>query len=102
MAPSSAARERRWRSYGNGPLPTPQQALDEPFRAFPSWFLRIECDRCGKVQMINQIHVAQDDLPLRTILARARHEGCGGHAAKAELRPGTEADSSGPAIVLRD
>jgi hypothetical protein len=21
----------------------------EPFAAFPSWFLRIECDRCGKV-----------------------------------------------------
>jgi hypothetical protein len=25
----------------------PQEALGEPLRAFPSWFLRIECERCG-------------------------------------------------------
>ena len=42
--------ERHWRSYGIDPLPTGVEALDEPFRAFPSWFLRIECDRCGKVE----------------------------------------------------
>ena len=40
--------ERHWRSYGNDPLPSPQEALAEPFNAFPSWFLRIECDVCGK------------------------------------------------------
>jgi hypothetical protein len=34
--------ERYWRSYGNDPLPTGGEALDEPFAAFPSWFLRIE------------------------------------------------------------
>jgi hypothetical protein len=28
----------------NRPLPTPQEAIQQPFRAFPSWFLRIECD----------------------------------------------------------
>jgi hypothetical protein len=33
-------------------LPTPAEALAEPFRAFPAWFLRIECDRCGKVQLL--------------------------------------------------
>jgi hypothetical protein len=43
--------KRHWRSYGNDPL-------EEPFNAFPSWFLRIECDRCGKVQMVNQVHSA--------------------------------------------
>jgi hypothetical protein len=32
---------RHWRSYGNDPLPTPAEALKEPFAAFPSWFLRI-------------------------------------------------------------
>jgi len=26
----------------------PREALDEPFSAFPSWYLRITCDRCGK------------------------------------------------------
>jgi hypothetical protein len=29
----------------------------EPMRAFPSWFLRIECDRCGKAVMHNEVHM---------------------------------------------
>jgi hypothetical protein len=33
--------------------------MDEPFRAFPSWFLRIECDRCGKVQMVKHAALAR-------------------------------------------
>jgi hypothetical protein len=45
---------RHWRAYRNDPLPLPADALTEPFNAFPAWFLRIECDRCGKVQMVNQ------------------------------------------------
>jgi hypothetical protein len=43
------------------------------------------------VQWINQAHMPRSDLPLRTILARMRHEHCGGRAAKAELLTGTEA-----------
>ena len=35
--------------YGNDPLPS--EALEKPFTAFPSWFLRIECERCGKTVM---------------------------------------------------
>ena len=46
--------KRHWRSYGNDPLPTPAEALDEPFAAFPSWFMRITCDRCGKDCMVNE------------------------------------------------
>ena len=42
---------RHWRSYGNDVLPTPQEATLQPMRAFPSWYLRIECDRCGKAAM---------------------------------------------------
>jgi hypothetical protein len=45
-----------WRSYGHEPLPTGKEALDEPFRAFPSWFLRITCDRCGKGRMLSETH----------------------------------------------
>ena len=102
VGPAPAER-RHWRSYGNDPLPSPAEALNEPLRAFPSWFLRIECDRCHKVQWINQVHMPRSEQPLRTLLARMRHEGCGGRAAKAELRTGTEAASSGPVrrIVLR-
>ena len=54
---------RHWRSYGNDPLPSGIEARDEPFNAFPSWFLRIECDRCGKVQMIDALRAAQDADP---------------------------------------
>jgi hypothetical protein len=93
---------RHWRSYGNDPLPTPAEALDEPFSAFPSWFMRIECDRCGKVQMVNESHAKWRDQTLRTILAKMRHDGCGGLAGKAELLTGIEAASSRPVrkIVL--
>ena len=48
--------KRHWRSYGNDPLPTPAEALAEPFAAFPSWFLRITCDRCGKDHMLSETH----------------------------------------------
>jgi hypothetical protein len=27
-------------------LPPCADALDEPFTAFPAWYLRVECDRC--------------------------------------------------------
>jgi hypothetical protein len=95
---------RHWRSYGTEPLPTGREALDQPFRAFPSWFMRIECDRCGKVQMVNEAQVRWRDRVLRDILARMRHDGCGGLAAKAELLTGIEGASSRPVrrIVLID
>ena len=48
---------RHWFSYGTDPLPTGPEALDEPFSAFPSWFLCIECDHCGKVQMVSEAHM---------------------------------------------
>jgi hypothetical protein len=48
--------KRHWRSYGNDPLPTPAEALAESFAAFPSWFLRITCDRCGKDRMLSETH----------------------------------------------
>jgi hypothetical protein len=86
---------RHWRSYGNDPLPTPAEALDEPFSAYPSWFLRIECDRCGKVQMINETHTAKRAMPIRDIIDRMRHDGCGGRAGKVELITGIEGASSG-------
>ena len=94
--------QRHWQSYGNDPLPTPAEALAEPFAAFPSWFLRIECDACGKVVMHNESHVPWRNRTLRDILKRMRHEGCGGLAAKPELLTGLEAAASRPVwrIVL--
>ncbi len=95
--------QRHWRSYGTDPLPSGTEALDEPFAAFPSWFLRITCDRCGKDRMVNETHApAWRDRTLRQILARMRHDGCGGLAGKAELLTGIEGVSSRPVrrIVL--
>jgi hypothetical protein len=77
---------RHWRSYGNEPLPAAAEAMGEPFSAFPSWFLRIECDRCGKVQMVSEAHARWRDRSLRDIIARMRHDGCGGRAGKARCR----------------
>ena len=70
---------------------------------FPSWFLRIECDRCGKVRMIAETRLpAPDAMMLRDILHRMRHDGCGGRAGKAELLAGIEGagSRSGRKIVL--
>ena len=95
---------RHWRRLGTDPLPTGGEALVEPFNAFPSWFLRITCARCGQERMVNQVHAAQSDLPLSEILDKMRHDGCGGRAGKAELITGIEGVSSRPVrrIVLRE
>jgi len=47
--------------------------------------------------------VAQRDLPIREIIRRARHDGCGGLAAKAELLTGITGVNSRPVrkIVLQ-
>jgi hypothetical protein len=97
--------ERHWRSYGTEPLPTAAEALQQPLRAFPSWFLRIECDRCGKDRMLNEVHAPQRqrEMAIRVLLARMRHDGCGGLPGRAELLSGIEGASSQPVrrIVLR-
>jgi hypothetical protein len=96
---------RHWRSYGNDPLPTGAEALDEPFAAFPSWFMRVACERCGQERMFNEAHAsaAQRGMLIRDILDKMRHDGCGGLAGKAELLTGIEGVSSGPVrrIVVR-
>ncbi|HTI80419.1 MAG TPA: hypothetical protein VL614_08210 [Acetobacteraceae bacterium] len=96
---------RHWRSYGDQALPTGAEAVNEPFAAFPSWLLRITCDRCGKVQFINEAHAAGwRDRLLRQILARMRHDECGGLAGSAELVTDADSASSRPVrkIVLRE
>jgi hypothetical protein len=57
--------ERYWLSYGDDPLPTGAEAMDEPFAAFPSWLMRITCDRCGKDRMFVETHFDRRDMLLR-------------------------------------
>ena len=91
-----------WRSYGDDPLPTGKEALDEPFNAFPSWFMRITSDRRGKDRMVSETHTLQGDRLIRDITARMRHDGCGGRPGRVELLTGIEGVSSRPVrrIVL--
>jgi hypothetical protein len=85
---------RHWRSYGDDKLPSAVEALDEPFAALPSWFLRITCDRCGKVQFMAEAHAGRwRGRPLRQILTKMRHDGCGGLPGRAEMWSGSEAAS---------
>ena len=71
--PARLVPQRHCRSYGNDPLPTSEQVLDDPLRAFPSWFLRIVCGRCGKERMISETHMAPGEMLIRDIVER-----CGG------------------------
>src|SRR6185369_7704035 len=74
------AMARYWRSYGDDPLPTPDEALAAPLSAFPSWFLRMECERCGAERYTNQVHMSAiwQDATVREVFLRLHHEGCGG------------------------
>jgi hypothetical protein len=84
--------------------PRPPRALQQPLAGFPSWFLRITRDRCGKDRMINEAHAAGwRDRALFDILKQMRHDGCGGLPGRAELLTGVEGASSRPVrrIVLR-
>ena len=56
-------------------------ALDEPFRAFQSWFMRISCDRWGKDRMLNEAHTLSDKITIRAIIARLRWRGRAGGVA---------------------
>ena len=76
-----------------------------PLAAFPPWFLRVTCDRCGKDRILNEAHLTEHrrGIVLRVLISRMRHDGCGGRAARAELLTGVDGVSSGPVrrIVLR-
>jgi hypothetical protein len=98
--------ERHWRSYGTEPLPTAAEALDQPFRAFPSWFLRIECDRCFKDSMLSEAAMSERNrsLALCVLISRISHGSpCGGRVGSAELLSGIDDAPSRPVrrIVLR-
>jgi hypothetical protein len=90
--------KRHWRSAGDAPLPTGAEALDEPFAAFPSWFMPIACDRCGKDRMLNEGHtpLLQRAVTLRILIDHMRHDGCGGRPGRVELLTGIAGVSSRP------
>ena len=54
--------------------------------------------------MVSQMQSSRSHMPIRDILAKMRHDGCGGRAGKAELLSGIEGVSSRPVrkIMLRE
>jgi hypothetical protein len=86
------------------PLLTGSEALGAPFSAFPSWFMPITYDRCGKDRLLFETHTPQHDTQVREIIAKVRHDGCGGRADDVELLTGIEGASNRPVrrIVLLD
>ena len=71
------------------PLPTTAEALAAPLSAFPSWYLRMECERCGrKGPSIEYTRRAiWQDATVAEVIARMHHEdaGCGGRPKVVEL-----------------
>ena len=51
--------------------------------------MRITCKRCGKDRMLSETHTPPRDMLIRDIIARMRHDGCGGRAGQVELLTGT-------------
>jgi hypothetical protein len=84
--------KRHWRSYGDDPLPTPEEALDLPLSAFPSWFLRIECERCFKDSTLSEATMSERNrsLALCVLISRISHGSCGGRVGRAELLTGID------------
>ena len=76
------------------PLPTGAEALGtSPSPRSRREFLRIDVRRAaGKVQHgQTEVHCARSPImPIRAILAKMRHDGCGGRGGKAELLTGIE------------
>jgi hypothetical protein len=57
----------------------------------------VTCDRCGKERLFAEAHAAlQRAMLIRDIIARMRHDGCGGRGRRVELLTGGEGASSGP------
>jgi hypothetical protein len=78
-------------SYGDYLLPSRDEALAAPLRAFRSWLLRIECERCQRERYLAETHMTLEgfgDQRIGDLLARMRHDGCGGRPAFVELLTG--------------
>jgi hypothetical protein len=83
------AARRVWLSYKQDwPDPTPSEALLARVRDFPSWYLRIECAKCGRERYLADTHLTLDgmcDVCVVDPIDRMRHSGCGGQPNLVEL-----------------
>jgi hypothetical protein len=52
--------------------------------------------RCSKERMFSETHAARGDMLIRDIIARMRHDGCGGRPGRVELVTSVDGASSLP------
>jgi hypothetical protein len=86
-----------WRCYGDHPLPDRAAALASPLRAFPSWYLRMECAACGREKYLAETHLTiagHGDRRVGDLIRRLKHEGCGGKPKLVELITGIPGSSA--------
>jgi hypothetical protein len=88
------------------PLPSPRRPSASRSRLSHRAPYGSSATGAGKVRILNEAHAsdAQRATPLRVLLVRARHEGCGGQPGKAELLTSSEGARRRTArrIVLRE
>ena len=62
-----------------------------PLRAFRSWYLRMECGKCGRERYLAETHMTlagKGNIVIRDLIPRLRHERCGGEPHLVELITG--------------
>ena len=81
------------------PDPTPAEALLARVRDFPSWYLRMECEKCGRERHLSETHLSlggMGDVRIGDLIGRMRHSGCGGNPKLVELVTGVVGVTSNP------
>jgi hypothetical protein len=106
ICPSAGARSQGLAQLWHRSPSLRGRALAAPLRAFPSWFLWIECARRGREKYMAATHATlagHGDWIIGEIIERMRHDGCGGQVGLVELLTGIPG-SSHPVrrIVMRD
>ena len=91
------------RTIGGATAPAAHGALVEPFNAFPSW-VSDHVRTFGQERIVNQVHAAQSDLPIRDVLRCATTAAAGAREGGAAKRAASRAwaASSCARIVLRE
>jgi hypothetical protein len=96
---TSAAAPPVWHNHSSDRLPGRNEALRAPLKAFPNWYLRLQCERCDRERYVSEADLMEKGLgdePVRLFIGRPRHEGCGGRPQTVELVTNIPGISSKP------
>jgi hypothetical protein len=88
-----------WPNHGTDRLPGRGEALRSPLKAFPNWYLRVQCERCDGERYVSLDHLIRRGPGHELVLlfiGRLRHDGCGGRPKLVELVTNVPGVSSKP------